>query len=282
MTPDEIIDVEIKLLLEGVYQVYGFDFREYSEASLRRRLIQWLSISGFGTLSLAQSPLLRDRGLFDTLLRGITVNVSDMFRDPSFFKAIREQVVPHLLTYPFIKIWHAGCSTGEEAYSMAILLHEVGLKGRFRIYATDINEEVIHKAQKGIYPLQEMQRFTRNYQHSGGTGSFSDYYTARYDHAILSPSLQENIVFAAHNLTVDTDFGEMNLILCRNVMIYFKQPLKERVLSLLDTSLMPGGFLCLGTKESLDHRNISGRYEAMMPRMQIYRKRYAKKLQQTV
>lgn len=277
MTPDEIIDVEIKLLLEGIYQVYGFDFREYSEASLRRRLLQWLSISGFGTLSLAQSPLLRDRSLFDTLLRGITVNVSEMFRDPSFFKAIREQVVPHLMTYPFIKIWHAGCSTGEEAYSMAILLQEAGLKGRFRIYATDINEEVIHKAQKGIYPLQEMQRFTRNYQHSGGTGSFSDYYTARYDHAILSPSLQENIVFAAHNLTVDTDFGEMNLILCRNVMIYFKQALKERVLSLLDTSLMPGGFLCLGTKESLDHRHISGRYEAITPRMQIYRKRYAKK-----
>jgi chemotaxis protein methyltransferase CheR len=277
MTPDEIIDVEIKLLLEGIYLVYGFDFREYSEASLRRRLIQWLSISGFGTLSLAQSPLLRDRGLFDSLLRGITVNVSEMFRDPSFFTAIREQVVPHLMTYPFIKIWHAGCSTGEEAYSMAILLHEAGLKGHFRIYATDINEEVIHKAQKGIYPLQEMQRFTRNYQHSGGTGSFSDYYTARYDHAILSPSLQENIVFAAHNLTVDTNFGEMNLILCRNVMIYFKQPLKERVLSLLDTSLIPGGFLCLGTKESLDHRHISGRYEAIAPRMQIYRKRYAKK-----
>lgn len=277
MTPDEIIDVEIKLLLEGIYQVYGFDFREYSEASLRRRLIQWLSFSGFGTLSLAQSPLLRDRDLFDTLLRGITVNVSEMFRDPSFFTAIREQVVPHLMTYPFMKIWHAGCSTGEEAYSMAILLHEAGLKGRFRIYATDINEEVIHKAQKGIYPLQEMQRFTRNYQHSGGTGSFSDYYTARYDHAILSPSLQENIVFAAHNLTVDTDFGEMNLILCRNVMIYFKQPLKERVLSLLDTSLMPGGFLCLGTKESLDHRHISDRYEVVTPRMQIYRKRYAKK-----
>jgi chemotaxis protein methyltransferase CheR len=277
MTADEIIDIEIKLLLEGVYQVYGYDFREYSEASLRRRLMSWLSGSGLATLSLAQSHLLRDRALFDTLLQGITVNVSEMFRDPLFFKAIREQVVPHLKTYPFVKIWLAGCSTGEEAYSMAILLREEGLNGRFRIYATDINEEVIRKAGEGIYPLQELQHFTRNYQHAGGTVSFSDYYTAHYGHAILSPSLRDNIVFAAHNLAVDADFGEMNVILCRNVMIYFKQPLKERVLRLFDSSLVPGGFLCLGTKESLDHRKISDRYEAITPRLQIYRKRYAKK-----
>jgi chemotaxis protein methyltransferase CheR len=216
------------------------------------------------------------RTLFDTLLRGITVNVSEIFRDPAFFKIIREQVVPYLKTYPLVKIWHAGCSTGEEAYSMAILLLEEGLKGRFRIYATDINEEVIRKAQEGIYPLQEMQRFTKNYQHSGGKGSFSDYYTARYDHAILNASLRENIVFAAHNLAVDAEFGEMNLILCRNVMIYFKQTLKERVLGLFDSSLIPGGFLCLGTKESLDNREVSGRYEAITQRMQIYRKKYGK------
>lgn len=276
MTADELIDIEIKLLMEGVFQVYGYDFREYAEASLRRRLTQWLSGSSFTTLSQAQSCLLRDRSLFDTLLRGITVNVSEMFRDPSFFKTIREQVVPYLKTYPFIKIWHAGCSSGEEAYSMAILLLEEGLAGHFRIYATDINEEVIRKAQEGIYPLQELQHFTRNYQHSGGTGSFSDYYTARYDHAILNPSLRDNIVFAAHNLAVDADFGEMNMILCRNVMIYFTLPLKERVLGLFDSCLLPGGFLCLGTKESLDHRRISSHYEEIMPRMQIYRKRYEK------
>jgi len=276
MTADELIDLEINLLMEGVYQVYGYDFREYSEASLRRRLIHWLSGSGFATFSLAQSQLLRDRTFFDTLLRGITVNVSEIFRDPAFFKIIREQVVPYLKTYPLVKIWHAGCSTGEEAYSMAILLLEEGLKGRFRIYATDINEEVIRKAQEGIYPLQEMQRFTKNYQQSGGKGSFSDYYTARYDHAILNASLRENIVFAAHNLAVDAEFGEMNLILCRNVMIYFKQTLKERVLGLFDSSLIPGGFLCLGTKESLDNREVSGRYEAITQRMQIYRKKYGK------
>ncbi|NTW98379.1 MAG: protein-glutamate O-methyltransferase CheR [Geobacteraceae bacterium] len=277
MIADELVDIEMKLLMDGVYQVYGYDFREYSEASLRRRLTQWLSGSGFATFSLAQSQLLRDRSLFDTLLRGITVNVSEMFRDPAFFKAIREHVVPYLKTYPFVKIWHAGCATGEEAYSMAILLQEEGLKGRFRIYATDINEEVIRKAQDGIYPLKEMQCFTRNYQHAGGTGSFSDYYTARYEHAILSPSLRENIVFAAHNLAVDGDFGEMNLILCRNVMIYFKLPLKERVLGLFDSSLLPGGYLCLGTKESLHQRKIASHYEAVTTRMQIYRKQYATK-----
>ena len=276
MTSDELINLEIKLLMDGVYQVYGYDFREYSEASLRRRLTQWLSGSGFTTFSLAQSQLLRDRNLFDTLLRGITVNVSEMFRDPAFFKAVREHVVPYLKTYPFVKIWHAGCASGEEAYSMAILMLEEGLKGRFRIYATDINEEVIRKAQEGIYPLQDMQRFTRNYQQAGGAGSFSDYYTARYEHAILSPSLRENIVFAAHNLAVDAGFGEMNMVLCRNVMIYFRQPLKERVLTLLDSSLVQGGYLCLGTKESLSQRQISDRYEAITERMQIYRKRYAK------
>lgn len=277
MTGEEIINLEIRLLMEGVYQVYGYDFREYSEASLRRRLTQWLSGSGFATLSAAQSHLLRERALFDTLLRGITVNVSEIFRDPAFFKAVREQVVPYLKTYPFVKIWNAGCASGEEAYSMAILLLEEGLRGRFRIYATDINEEGIRKAEEGIYPLQEMQRFTKSYQHAGGKGSFSDYYTARYAHAILDSSLRENIVFAAHNLAVDADFGVMNLILCRNVMIYFKQPLKERVLGLFDNSLLQGGYLCLGMKESLDHRKISDRYEAVTGQMQIYRKRYTNK-----
>lgn len=277
MTEDELINIELKLLIEGVFQVYGYDFREYAEASLRRRLVQWLGGSKFTTLSHAQSHLLRDRDLFENLLRGITVNVSEMFRDPSVFKAVREHVVPHLKTYPFVKIWHAGCSTGEEVYSMAILLMEEGFKGRFRIYATDINEGVIRKAQEGIYALQDMQRFTRNYQHAGGTASFSDYYTARYDHAILSPSLRENIVFAAHNLAADAEFGEMNLIMCRNVMIYFKQTLKERVLGLFDASLVQGGFLCLGTKETLDHRPIAAGYEEIAQPTRIYQKRYEKK-----
>lgn len=274
MTIDHVIDIEIKLLMEGIYQVYGYDFRDYGEASLKRRLLHWLAGSPFETLSRAQSEVLRNKPLFETLLNGITVNVSEMFRDPFFFKALREQVVPHLKTYPFVKIWHAGCATGEEAYSMAILLLEEGMEGRYRIYATDINEEVLKKAQNGIYPLQELQRYTRNYQHGGGTASFSDYYTARYDHAILNSSLRNNMVFSSHNLAVDSEFGEMNLILCRNVMIYFNHPLKERVLSLFDTSLVPGGFLCLGNKENLEQREISSKYQLVMPRMQIYRKKY--------
>jgi chemotaxis protein methyltransferase CheR len=274
MTSAELVDLEIKLLMEGVYQVYGHDFRDYAEASLRRRITQWLSGSNFETLSCAQSQLLRDPALFEKLLRGITVNVSEMFRDPSFFMALRKLVVPYLKTYPFIKIWHAGCASGEEVYSMAILLQEEGLKGRFRIYATDIDEEVIRKAQEGIYPLQDMQRFTKNYQLAGGCASFSDYYTARYNRAILSPSLRDNLVFATHNLAVDADFGEMNLILCRNVMIYFNPTLKNRVLGLFHKSLMPGGFLCLGSKESLEHRQITTSYEEIQPKSQIYRKKY--------
>ena len=277
MTDDELIDIEIKVLMEGIYQRYGYDFREYAIMSLRRRLTMWLSGSGFTTLSLAQSQLLRDPVLFDTLLRGITVNVTEMFRDPSFFKDIRGQIVPHLKTYPFVKIWHAGCATGEEAYSMAILLQEEGLAGRFRIYATDINEEVIHRAQEGIYPLQELQQFTKNYQQAGGKGYFSDYYTAHYNHAILDYTLRDSIVFAAHNLAIDADFGEMHLILCRNVMIYFKQPLKERVLELIDSSLISGGFLCLGAKESLALSHISDRYSEIKPKSAIYQKRYITK-----
>lgn len=275
MNDDELIDLEIKLLMEGVYQVYGYDFRDYAEASLRRRLLLWLSGSGFASLSLAQSHILRDRDFFETLLQSITVNVTEIFRDPAFFKALREKVVPYLKTYPFVKIWHAGCATGEEAYSMAILLHEEGMQGRFRLYATDINEAVLRNAKEAIYPLREMQRFTKNYQRSGGNGSFSDYYTARYDNAILEPALRKDIIFAAHNLAVDADFGEMHLILCRNVLIYFKQPLKERVFRLFDRCLVPGGFLCLGKKESLSRHEISGGYEEVVPGMRVYRKQYA-------
>jgi chemotaxis protein methyltransferase CheR len=272
---DELLDLEIKLLLEGIYQVYGYDFREYAEASIKRRIAHWLAASNYADLSAAQSAILRDRTIFADLLKGITINVSEMFRDPSFFRALRERVIPHLKTYPFVKIWHAGCATGEEAYSMAILLEEEGLKGRFRMYATDINSKVLEQAKEGIYPLKEMQRFTRNYQASGGKGSFSDYYTARYNHAIMMPALREQVVFAAHNLATDADFGEMHLILCRNVLIYFKPNLKERVYSLFDNCLIAGGFLCLGLKESLDGRQVAFGYEEIAPQLRIYRKRYA-------
>ncbi len=274
MNNDGIFDIESRLLLEALQQVYGYDFRDYAESSLRRRLLNWLSGSGFANLSEAQGRLLRDRNLLDQFVCGITVNVSEMFRDPLFFRAVREQVVPHLKTYSFVKIWHAGCASGEEVYSMAILLREEGLQGRYRIYATDVNEEVLSKAREGIYPLKEMQRFIRNYQKSGGQHDFADYYTARYDHAMLMPELKKEIVFAAHNLAVDADFGEMNMVVCRNVMIYFKAALKERVLELFDRALLPGGFLCLGQKESLEKRGVAGNYDELARGTRIYVKRY--------
>lgn len=276
---EELFDIEIGLLLTGVRQVYGYDFTDYSEASIKRRIAQWFASSGYPSLSAAQGAVLRDREVFGSLLRGITVNVSEMFRDPAFFKALREHVVPHLKTYPFVKVWHAGCASGEEAYSLAILLEEEGLKGRFRMYATDINDEVLQNARDGIFPLKEMQRYTRNYQMAGGMGAFSDYYSARYDHAIMMKSLRDRIVFASHNLAVDSDFGEMHLILCRNVLIYFKPALKERVLGLFDTCLVPGAFLCLGLKEALSGRGIEARYAEVVPRMRIYRKSYGQEQQ---
>ncbi|WP_243372388.1 protein-glutamate O-methyltransferase CheR [Geotalea sp. SG265] len=274
MENDERFAIESDLLLEAIYRMYGYDFREYAEASIRRRLTVWLAGSGFASLSEAQGKLLRDRALFDQFVRGITVNVSEMFRDPLFFRALREQVAPRLKTYSFVKIWHAGCATGQEVYSMAILLQEEGLGGRYRIYATDINEDVLDQAREGIYPLQDMRRFTENYQKSGGRRDFADYYTARYDHAMLMPALKNDIVFAAHNLAVDADFGEMNMVFCRNVLIYFKASLKERVLRLFDRALLPGGFLCLGTKETLENRQIAGSYDELERGTRIYVKRY--------
>ncbi len=270
----EVEDVEIRLLLEGLQQIYGYDFRDYADASIKRRLTQWLAESPFATFSEAQSRLLRDPETFVSLLQGITVNVTEMFRDPSFFRTLREQVVPFLKTYPFVKIWHAGCASGEEAYSMAILLNEEGMAGRYRMYATDIDESVLAKAAEGVMPITEMQKYTRNYQKAGGARSFADYYTARYDRAILSPSLKKDIVFAPHNLATDAEFGEMNMVLCRNVMIYFKPALKERCLKLFDNSLLPGGFLCLGLKETLERRKMGERYDELVPGSRIYRKRY--------
>ena len=274
MTEEEIQAIEIRLLLEGVFQTFGYDFRDYSDASLSRRLNRWLSGSGFSSFSEAQARLLRDPDVFQGLLAGITVNVTEMFRDPALFLCLREQVVPHLKTYPFVKIWVAGCASGEEAYSLAILLEEEGFGDRFRIYATDIDQKVLHSAGNGIYPIRDMQRFTQNYQKGGGKASFSDYYSARYDHALLKPSLKQRIVFASHNLAGDGDFGEMHMVMCRNVMIYFKAPLKERVQGMFRTCLMPGGFLCLGLKEALSGQ-LAPHFEEVAPRIRIYRKRYA-------
>ncbi len=274
MHSDAIEDLEIRLLLQAIREVYGHDFRDYAEASLKRRLQNWLRTTSFSSFSEAQAKIVRDPATLDSLVQNITVNVTEMFRDPDFFHALRERVLPFLKTYPFVKIWHAGCATGEEAYSLAIMLHEMGMQGRFRLYATDINEAALQTAKDGVFPLNAMQAYTKNYQMSGGSAAFSDYYTANYGHAMFRADLKDAVIFAPHNLAVDSDFGEMHLILCRNVMIYFKPSLKERCLALFDRCLLAGHYLCLGTKESLSGRAIEKNYIKIGERLSIYQKRY--------
>ena len=244
-------EVEIDLLVEGIFRLYGFDFREYARSSLRRRIRQAVETERTGTISALQERILHDRDCFDRVLPRLSVNVSAMFRDPSFFLVFRSQVVPMLRTYPFVRIWQAGCATGEEAYSVAIVLEEEGLYDRCRIYATDMNAAVLHAAKTGIYPLDTMQKYTQNYLQAGGTRSFSEYYTASYDHAMLHPALQRNILFTEHNLAIDGPFNEFNVILCRNVMIYFTRPLQTRVHQLFYDSLVPFGILGIGSHETM-------------------------------
>ena len=246
-----LADTERELLLEGVFRQYGFDFREYAPASLKRRISTAIQAEGLATISELQNKVLHDADCMERLVLTLSINVTSLFRDPSFYVAFRQKAIPLLRTYPFIRIWHAGCATGEEVYSLAILLEEEGLYERARIYATDMNEAVVKQAQAGIYPLKSMKEFTANYQKAGGTQSFSEYYTAQYDSAILRPELRKNMVFSAHNLATDGSFNEFNVILCRNVLIYFNQALQERVLSLFRDSLVNFGILALGRKESL-------------------------------
>ena len=243
--------VEVELLLEAIYRVYGFDFRAYAYASIKRRLWRRAQAEGLSTLSALQERVLHDPACMDRLMLDLSIQVTSMFRDPSFFRALRNQVVPSLRTYPFIRVWHAGCSTGEEVFSLAILLREEGLYARTRVYATDINETVLKSAREGIFPLSKMQEYTLNYQRAGGLRSFSEYYTARYESARFDPTLMENVVCSQHNLVTDGSFSEFHLILCRNVLIYFDRPLQSRVLGLFFDSLVNFGFLAIGRKENL-------------------------------
>lgn len=269
---DELERTEIQLLLEGVYRVYGFDFRSYAFASMKRRLLHRMREEGLRTISALQNRVLHDPVCMERLLLDLTVNVTSMFRDPTFYLAFREKVVPLLRTYPFCRIWHAGCSSGEEVYSMAILLKEEGLYDRARIYATDINEAVLRRAKEGIYPLANMQEYTRNYLKAGGSRSFSEYYVAKYDAALFDPSLTANVVFSQHNLVTDHSFSEFNVILCRNVMIYFDKTLQNRVHDLFYESLVRLGVLALGRKESLRFTKHESRYERIDLQERIYRK----------
>ena len=264
--------IEFDLILEAIYQKYGYDFRNYAKASLRRRLRYRLSQSNLKTISEMQHKLLNDKEFFDTLLLDLTINVTEMFRDPSFFKALREIVISELKKQPFIKVWHAGCSSGEEIYSTAILLKENGMYESSLIYATDTNEMVLDKAKSGIFPIEKMKDFTVNYRKAGGIASFADYYTARYDNAIMDNSLKKNIVFSNHNLVTDSVFGEMDLIMCRNVLIYFNRELQDRVFRLFLDSLRPGGFLCLGSKETVRFSSLSGNFENVIEKERVYRR----------
>lgn len=265
-------DIEIQLFLEALYLKYGYDFRGYSRAHIKRRIRHRLVETGVGDISQLQHKLLYDPDFVHAVLLDFSVNVTEMFRDPDFYHAVRDEVVPRLLTYPALKIWHAGCSTGEEVYSMAILMKEEDVFHRSRIYATDFNEVIVSKAKEGIYPVEHIKAYTTNYVEAGGKESLADYYTAEYQSVIMNRALRQQILFSAHNLVTDSVFGEMNMIVCRNVLIYFSKDLQERVLKLFLDSLRHGGFLCLGSKESVQFSRYASRFETISEEHKIYRK----------
>ncbi len=271
-TPD-VESMEIELLLDGVYRLYGCDFRNYALASLRRRIWNSARAEGATTISGLQEKILHDRQAMERFLVGMSVSVTSVFRDPEFYLALRQKVVPLVKSYPFVRVWHAGCATGEEVYSMAIVLLEEGLYDRSRIYATDMNAVVLARAREGIIGAADLAEYESNYRIAGGKAQLSDYLTAKYDGAIFRGSLKKNIVFAEHTLVTDSSFNEFNIVFCRNVMIYFNTALQARVHDLLYASLRRLGVLALGRKESLKGATPHERnYEELDKRERIYRK----------
>jgi chemotaxis protein methyltransferase CheR len=265
-------ELSLRKLVEAVYEKYGYDFRNYSEASLRRRLTTLsirLGVPGFDALRVV---LMERPSIFASHLPDFTVPTSEMFRDPNFYRSVRKNVIPLLRTYPTFKIWHAGCSTGEEVYSFAILLKEEGLYERALIYATDINERALRAARAGIYPAAAMQGYTANYQNAGGTKSFASYYQAAYDGVRFDPVLRSRVVFADHNLAVDSVFSEVHMIICRNVLIYFNRALQNRVMEIFTQSLRYKGFLCLGSKETVRFLDTSHAYTDVDANQKIFQK----------
>ena len=242
---------KLKALLDAMRNAYGYDFTEYAEVSVKRRVTNFMNNRKIDLIEKLQEMLLGDDRLFEEFIREISVTVTEMFRDPTFYKAIREKVVPRLKTYPFIKVWLAGCATGEEVYSLAILFKEEGILNRSVIYATDINQNSLKTAKEGIYPMEHMKMYTSNYQKAGGKADFSDYYIAKFGSALFDSGLRENLVFSSHNLATDKSFNEFHMVICRNVLIYFNQQLQSRVIELFHDSLCQFGFLGLGSKESL-------------------------------
>ncbi|MBF0565938.1 MAG: protein-glutamate O-methyltransferase CheR [Nitrospirae bacterium] len=264
--------LEMYLLLEAIYRKYGYDFRNYSRASLNRRIKHRMSISGFGTISEMIHKAIYDRTFFETFLADLSITVTDMFRDPTFFISLRKEIFPMLKELHHIKIWVAGCSTGEEVYSLSILLKEEGLYDKSTIYATDFNDSALKKAKEGIYNINLIKKYTSNYQIAGGIESFSDYFIAKYDSAIMDQSLKKNIIFSSHNLVTDGMFGEMDMVICRNVLIYFNRDLQNNVFKLFTESLCEGGFLCLGTKETVRLSKYSHDYDDIVKGEKIYKK----------
>lgn len=270
--PDDLEALEIELLLTAVARRYGYDFRDYSPASIRRRIRRAMEIERVATPSALQDRVLRDPAALSRLISGVAIHVTAMFRDPTFYRALREKVVPVLRTWPFIRVWVAGCATGEEAYSIAILLHEAGLYDRSRIYATDLSPDLLLRAKHGIYPLELIRGYAANHRMSGATGDFESYWRTDADNAILRDPLRKNLLFSQHNLASDGSFNEFHLILCRNVLIYFEQPLKDRVHELIHTSLIRFGVLALGLRESVDFSARSTHYEPIDAEQRLYRK----------
>ncbi|WP_367371619.1 protein-glutamate O-methyltransferase CheR [Pseudomonas lini] len=265
-------EIELRLLIEAIYLKYSYDFRDYSSVSIKRRVNHALNQFECKTISALQEKVLYDPIAFMQLLQLLTIPVSEMFRDPSHFLALRQEVMPLLRTYPSIKVWIAGCSTGEEVYSMAILLREEGLLDRTILYATDINPRSLDKARQGIFSLENVRAYTHNYQQAGGQRSFADYYTAAYGYAIFDKSLCDNVTFADHSLATDSVFSETQLISCRNVLIYFNKKLQGRAFGLFHESLCHRGFLALGSKETLDFSVYGNQFEALVKPERIYRK----------
>ena len=273
MKKEDIEKIEINLFLDAIYQRHGYDFKHYAQASVRRRVRQILAKSGCASIGEMIPRLLCDEDFGRMVIFEFSITVTEMFRDPDFYCSVRKNVLPYLRTFPFTKVWHAGCATGEEVYSLAILLQEEGLYDRATIFATDFNDAVLEKAKEGIYALKDIRQYTSNYLKSCGTRSFADYYHAQYESAIMDQSLKRNITFASHNLVTDGVFGEMHLIFCRNVLIYFDKTLQNRVLHLFADSLGLGGFLCLGTKETLQFSDVADRFKVVDEQEKVYQKR---------
>jgi len=268
----DIDEKSLRKLLESIRTEYGYDFTEYAEASVTRRVVAFMNNSKMESIADLSDQVLRDPRLFDRFVQQLSVTVTEMFRDPPFYKSLRQKVMKRLATYPFIKVWVAGCATGEEVYSLAIVLHEEGLLQRSVIYATDINQKSLATAKEGIYPIDEMKTYTENYQKSGGEKAFSEYYKAKYNSVMLDRSLKSNIVFAPHNLVADKSFNEFQLIICRNVLIYFNQNLQNKVINLFYESLCPFGFLGLGSKESLLFSDKQKCFEEIDRKEKLYMK----------